>query len=172
MQLVRPNFLKNKSLSRKQLLGSSIGLVTGIVLFFNVSSFLGFVAGSLFTGLFFLLLEALLEKIWKKNLSGFLRIFALILIALIVPAILVMSSTACLMAVYSLDYNPLNDKCTVNTYTCNVERPWYQSECSGQNLKQYCERQDFSSTLENGDKPSTRGHIGYSKCKEADYIEE
>lgn len=152
---------------RYRVLAGLAGFLLGLRVFFNAPSLLSLVAAGLLVGCIFFLVVLLGQYFRRRNWKAFaLALTAFVLIGGFSFFFLYFGAQSCLMAVYSLDYNSLEGTCNVNTYTCSVDRPWYKSECSGEALKDYCERKNFSSDIEKREKMKMgRDMAGYQACK-------
>lgn len=163
------------------------GFLLGLSLFFNSGSISKVLIGASSIGILFGLTVFSIQNIKNGKLRSAGKVSGLALILLIGGAFFFLDGgITCMRAVYSVDYNSLDGSCQVNTYTCNVDRPWYMSECSGENLEDFCERKNFGNSGVNeqdlNDEELRRQKInearreaglgtGYRACKEAGFVE-
>jgi hypothetical protein len=163
------------------------GFLLGLKLSFDAGSLIAVLLGAFSVGLAFTLLAVILEDLRSGDLREAGKIFGLLLLLFVGGTVFFLQDGVnCMMAVHSVDYNSLDDSCEVNTYTCNVDRPWYMSECSGENLEDFCERKSFGNSGVNeqdlNEEELRRQQInearreaglgtGYRACKEAGFVE-
>jgi hypothetical protein len=163
------------------------GFMLGLRLFFEAGSLVGVFLGAFSVSLVFTLLAVILQDVRSGDLHKAGKIFGLLLLLFFGGTVFFLQDgMTCMMAVRSVDYNSLEDSCEVNTYTCNVDRPWYMSQCSGENLENYCDRKDFGSV--GGSEPGLSEEElrnekireakrdaglrpGYRACEEAGFVE-